>query len=192
MGERRPGKPLQKHLTEPQLANSIRSHTVKPPSADRLTECDILLQAGGGYTARVSAPIFPIEWYPRPEPEYIIRWRNLAAQRRGTRVSVDIQGRPMVTTVKRTKAFIDVSRAARAGRSLGRLRGLLAVLVEESADSTEQLRRSRCLSQLDQGLGDLIRVVQFGRVSEGGGNRSRPRSRRGVREGASGPSSSRS
>ncbi len=173
MGELKSSKPLQRLLTEPQLANSIRSHTVKPPSADRLTECDILLAAGGGYTARVSASIFPPEWLPAPEPEYIVRWRNLAAQRRGTRVFVDIRGRPFLVTVRKTKGFIDLSRAARARRSLLLLLGLLDVLGAPSESLIESQRRSLALQRLDQGLGDLLRVVRSGRESRGRGRGTR-------------------
>ncbi len=177
MGGPKSRKPLQSLLTEPRPAKIITSHSVKPPSADRLTDCDIILAAGGGYTGRVSASIFPSEWHPRrrPPPDWIVKWLNSAAQKRGTRVLVDTQGRPMVTTVRRTKGFIDESRAARARRSLHQLAGLLEGLLEAHQEPSERLRRSNALSHLDQGLGDLIRVVRYGEES-GGGRSSRRRS----------------
>ncbi len=166
---------VQRRDNKPPTANILMAHTVRPPSADRLTECDIILAAGGGYKARVSDSIFPTEWYPRAAPEYIVKWRNSDAQKRGTWVRVDIQGRPMVTTIKRTKSFIDESRAARCARQLARLTGLLARLADPEGSPEELLRRSVSLSRLDQGSGDLIRVVQSGVASERG-RRSRGRS----------------
>ncbi len=136
-----------------------------------------MLTAGGAYKGRVSASIFPAEWFPRPEPEYLTRWRHLESVQRGTWVFVDTQGRPILVTVRKTKAFIDLSRGARSQRNLSLLGELLKGLLQESSEPSVQQRRSLDLSHLDQGLGDLIRVVRSGRESGGAPRGSRARSR---------------
>ncbi len=161
----------------PKAAQLFRSHTVKPPPAGRLTECDIIRSAGGGYKAPVRDSIFPSEWYPPPQAEYITRWLVSGAQKHGTWVRVDIQGRPILVTVKRTNSFIDLSRGGRSERNLRSLGALLAELLVETSDEELRRRRSLGLQRLDQGLGDLIRVVRYAKGSGGPPPESRGRTR---------------
>ncbi len=127
-----------------------------------------LLADGRGSIAAIQPQMFPKEWYPRPTPEYILRWQDLAARSRGTWVRVDIFGREMLVTVTRkVSGFIDLSRDRRCRRLLSVLGHDLDVLLTQSDSPDLQRQRSEALSRLDQGLGDLVRVVRSASSSAG-------------------------
>ncbi len=65
-----------------------------------------------------------------------------------------------VNVTGKTKGFIDVSRAARVRRNLSVLSSSLERLEESASDPQVQSQRSQSLRRLDQGLGDLIRIVR--------------------------------
>ncbi len=107
--------------------------------------------------------MFPDDWYPRPLKDYIKRWLDSVALNRGLWVRVDHLGRPMEVMVKgKNKAFIDVSRGARARRNLEALEAFLDKLLEAGEPSEPLSRKSQhlALQRLDQGLGDLLRIVR--------------------------------
>ncbi len=71
-----------------------------------------------------------------------------------------------MVTIRKTKGFIDVSRAARCERNLQLLRAWLERgRGLDPAPGELSQERSLSLSRLDQGLGDLLRVVRSGKAS---------------------------
>ncbi len=91
-------------------------------------------------------------------------------------------------TVKgKNRNFIDVSREARVLRNLHLLERRLDSLVQLGQSPEERSLRSQSLRMLDQGLGDLLRIVKAGSAS--GARTPRVRSRAGVSP-AAGSSSS--
>jgi len=105
--------------------------------------------------------MFPANWYPKETPGYMREWLISVALKRGTWVRVDTRGRPMEVMVRgKNQSFIDVSRSARARRNLRLLETYLDKLAEEVSDDDLLKSRQSSLSRLDQGLGDLVRIVR--------------------------------
>ncbi len=77
----------------------------------------------------------------------------------------------------KNRGFIDVSRAARARRNLSLLGDYLDRLSEEVSDNDLLKSRLTALSRLDQGLGDLVRIVRGFLGTERRGGRGRPAAR---------------
>ncbi len=88
----------------------------------------------------------------------------------------------------KNRHFIDVSRAARVERNLSILFGQLSRLAEPSSEPEVSRQRSLGLSRLDQGLGDLVRIVRGASASGRGSPR---RSRRAGSVAEDPPSTSR-
>ncbi len=145
--------------------------------SEDLDAYDTMLEAAQGVYSRGQHKIFPDSWYPKPTPGYVLAWRNSVAQGHGTWVLVDIQGRPIMATVRKTKAFIDLSREARVRRNLQLLVGQLDRLLQESSEPSVRQQRSQGLSRLDQGLGDLVRIVRGLSASGSASRRGRARHR---------------
>ncbi len=79
-----------------------------------------------------------------------------------------------MTVRGKNRGYIDVSRAARARRNLELLRRYLDGLAEDVSDNDLLKSRQSSLSRLDQGLGDLVRIVRGSSGTAQRGARGRP------------------